>query len=159
MKKASLLVFIVLFMTHSLAMAAPLEGGNVTMSVPEGWSAEYRKTGLDEFRLTAPENRFRMVIMLGPADGMTPEEGANMIAKKLQGTEPKPTRNPGMYAFEGKNGVRCMTLVQGKRMLVLMESGLGGPIQGQISLLVTSLSSTDKDEQAMFDSLKPFFRQ
>lgn len=142
----------------SSAMAEFFSGGNATMDVPDGWTSEFKKSVLDEFRLTAPGNVLRMAIMWGPSVGMTPEQGAEMIAKKLGGTEPASTRNPGMYAFEANGGVlRVMTLVHGTRMMVIIESGTRGPLQDMIGHIIKSLASSDKDEQAMFDLLKPFF--
>ena len=143
----------------SPALAEPFTGGSITVDVPEGWTPSFEKSNPDQLRLRAPGDAYRLVIMPGPSGGMNSEQGARMLAKKLEGTTPAPApKYPGMYTFTAHSGtLRCMVMARGKRMVMIMEAGKGLPFQQDVARIMRSLASTDVDEQAVFDSLKPLF--
>ena len=127
------------------------------MDVPEGWTPSFKKNKPDELRLRAPGDQYRLAILPAPSDGMNSEEGARMLAKKLEGTPPTPKR-PGMYSFAAySGGLRCLVVARGQRMVLIMEAGQERPFQREIGRIMHSLASTDADEQAIFDSLQVLF--
>ena len=144
---------------YSPAQAKLFTGGSITVDVPEAWTPSFENGSPDQIRLRAPGDQFRMAILPGPSGGMNSEQGARMLAKKVGGTVPAPApKHPGMYSFTSHAGaVRCMVMARGKRMAAIMKAGKGLLFQQEIASIVRSLVSTDADEQAMFDSLKPFF--
>ena len=162
MKKITVVLLAVVFLLVSgfSALAAPFTGGTVTVDVPDGWTPSFGAGSLAELRLMAPGNTFRMNVILGPSTGKTPEQEARMLSKKLGGTEPVASKSPGIYTFEvPAKGLSCVNMAKGKRMLVIMEAGNGEPFQHDVGRIMKSLTSTDSDEQAIFDSLKPFFSE
>ena len=162
MKKATFFFCILMALTAlcSPAQAEPFTGGSVTVDAPEGWTPSFEKSNPDQLRLQAPENRFRMAILPGPSNDMNSEQGARMLAKMLEGTTPAPApKHPGMYTFTTNTGsLRWMVVAHGQRMVAIMEAGEGLPFQRDIGRIIRSLASADADEQAIFDSLKPFFQ-
>lgn len=161
MKKAA--VFLCIFMAFTAfclpARAEPFTGGSITVDVPEGWTPSFKKDNLDQLRLRAPGNAYGMVILAGSSNGMNSEQGAGMLAKKVDGTMPAPApMHPGIYYFTAHSGtLKCLVMAQGKSMVVIMNSGNGVPFMREIGHIMHSLASTDPDEQAIFDSLKLTF--
>ena len=154
-----LCILMALMALCSPAQAEPFTGGSVTVDVPEGWAPSFEKSNPDQLRLQAPGNKYRMAILAGPSNGMNSEQGARMLAKMVEGGTPSPSpKHPGIYYFTARSGVvRSMVMAQGKRMVVIMESGDARPFQQEILRITRSLASTDADEQAIFDSLQVLF--
>ena len=161
MKKAALFFCILIVLTIPCfpAQAEPFTGGSVTVDVPEGWAPSFEKSNPDQLRLQAPGNKYRMAILAGPSNGMNSEQGARMLAKKVDGTMPAPApMHPGIYSVTAHSGtLKCLVMAQGKSMVVIMNSGNGVPFMREIGHIMHSLASTDPDEQAIFDSLKLTF--
>lgn len=161
MKKAA--VFLCIFMAFTAfclpARAEPFTGGSITVDVPGGWTPSFKKDDLDQLRLYAPGNEWGMVILSGPSSGMNSEQGARMMAKRIDGTTPSPLpMHPDIYYFTVHSGVlRCLVMAHGKRIVLIMQTGNGLPLQQDIARIMHSLASTDADEQAIFDSLQALF--
>lgn len=161
MKKAAFLICILMVLTAFCltAQAEPFTGGSITVDVPEGWTPSFEKSNPDQLRLQAPENQYQLAFLLGPSNGMNSEQGARMLAKNLEGDMPEPaSSHPNMYTFTAHSGaLRCMVVAQGRRMVVIMESGDPRPFEREIIRITYTLASPDADEQAIFDSLKLLF--
>ena len=161
MKKTALFfcMFMALMALCLPALADPFTGGSITVDVPGGWQASFKRSDPDQLILHSPQNQYRLAILPGPSNGMNSEQGAQMLARMVEGSKPLPaSKHPNMYTFTTHSStLRCMVVARGERMVAILESGNSLPFELDIASIVRSLTSTDADEQAIFDSLKPLY--
>ena len=137
------------------AWAKDYTANNITVTVPGGWSTEYNAEEM-QILLITPQQEFVVGIQVLETHGLTAQEFAAEVSKGLQGTNPLPVKGFGQYAFDAKImklDAHITTLEHEGLTLMVCEIGNRRVYAKTVNSIWTSLRSSDKKTQALFDQI------
>lgn len=119
--------------------AAAQDFGAFSLDVPQGWIASTTEGGA--VAVIAPRNAAAVTIAAEKLEGVSPEEGARIIARELGGSEPQ-KGSDGEYHFQfTRNGEtnRSIFRARGDRFILITISDSTGKYEETINAMLKSL--------------------
>ena len=130
---------LVLFLVLAACPAAAQDFGAFSLDVPEGWTAAEGGA----VAVIAPGNAAAVTIAAENLEGVSPEEGARIISRKLGGSEPQKTADDE-YSFQFvRNGVTSRSLFRARedRFMLITITDSTGKHGKTIDAMLESLSA------------------
>ena len=132
---------LVLFLVLAACPAAAQDFGAFSLAVPEGWAASAAEGGA--VAVIAPGNAAAVTIAAENLEGVSPEEGARIISRKLGGSGPQKTADDE-YSFQFvRNGVTSRSLFRARedRFMLITITDSTGKHGKTIDAMLESLSA------------------
>lgn len=153
---ASSLFALLVFAAFSLpALAAPFQGGTITIDLPNGWTATYDEA-IHQIMAESADKNCRVALQVANSDGMNDQQLAEMLSKELKGGTPQKVPGFDNYYFTTNVNNMDMTITLfelGGKVLVYIEGGDTVKYEQDTIQIWNSMTSSDPAEKALFDSL------
>ena len=157
MKKTSTLflsILIFILLAFPALAESTFTGGKMTVSMPDGWKANY-DAKLNQIILTTKDEDCAIGIQIVDNGGKSEKEFATLLAKELKAAPPQKVDGADNYYLTAKIDNMDATfsfLTSGKKTLVFMEAGNAEKYDNEIQRIWANIKSSDPAEQAIFEN-------